>query len=108
VVDGRLHTGEALHPGDRVRLRLLNPPTGPTGEAFLAVLAVDTASAVSIYYPQAPTAAPLGPSPGAALPNAVELDGTLGGEVIFAFSCPQAVPVQSLAAAVQRAVSVAD
>ncbi len=102
--DGRLHTGEALHPGDHVRLRLLNA----NRDSFVAVLAVDTRAAVSVYYPQQDTAAALGAGADGPLPSAVELDDALGGELLLAFSCPQAVPVPSLVAAVQQAVSRAD
>jgi hypothetical protein len=99
--DGRLHLGEALHPGDRVRLRLLQPGR------FVAVLAVDTRAAVSVYYPQGPTTAELPAGGNAPLPSAVELDDTLGGEVIVAFSCPGPQPLQSLVAAVQQALDEA-
>jgi hypothetical protein len=103
-VQGRLHAGEPLHPGDHVRVRLLNAPAS----SFVAVLAVDTRAAVSVYYPLQANAAALGDGANEPLPSAVELDGTLGGELLLAFSCPQALPVASLVAAVQQAVSAAD
>jgi hypothetical protein len=95
--EGRLHLGETLHPGDHVRLRL----TG--GAAYAAVLAVDTTGRVSVYHPaggaQAAAAEP-GELP---VRGAIELDETLGTEVLLAFSCAQPVDVATLVAAVQQA-----
>ncbi len=96
--EGKLHLGEALHPGDRVRLRLAGDSS-----AYVAVLAVDTTGRVSVYHPAGgavATALPPGHRP---LPGAVELDGTLGTEVIVAFSCPTPVAVDTLVRAVQQA-----
>jgi hypothetical protein len=130
--DGKLHTGEALHPGDRVRLRLTGAlarngeaggdPAAPerqaapgeapavpgsngpaSASAYLAVLAVDTTGSVSVYHPaNGGTAAPADPAE-TPLPGAVELDGTLGTEVILAFSCPAPIAVDRLVSAVQQA-----
>jgi hypothetical protein len=105
AAEGRLHQGEPLHPGDRVRLRLVDPGRG--AGRHVAVLAIDTSAKVSVYYPQADTTAELAEGANAPLPSAVELDGTLGGEVLVAFSCAQRQPVQSLVAAVQQALDPA-
>jgi hypothetical protein len=109
--EGRLHLGESLHPGDRVRLRLAASPARQTGleaprggESYLAVLAVDTTAQVSVYYPpDSPTALLADPAQ-VLLPGAIELDGALGGEVILAFSCPGPVAVRALIDAVQEAI----
>jgi hypothetical protein len=142
--DGKLHTGEALHPGDRVRLRLSGAAESaaakrevtpgdeaagggakreavPSGEAagggarrgaapaggaqpsFVAVLAVDTTGRVSVYHPASGTTATPADPAGTPLPGAVELDGTLGTEVILAFSCPSPVAIETLTSAVQQA-----
>jgi hypothetical protein len=107
--DGKLHVGELLHPADRVRLRLsgdgLAPKqaTTPVGRAHVAVLALDTTGRVSVYHPSAGTTATPVEGERGPLPGAIELDGTLGPEVIVAFSCPGPVAVDSLVAAVQKA-----
>jgi hypothetical protein len=96
---GTLHIGEALYPGDRLRFLVRSDRDG-----FLTVLAVDGAAQVSLYYPQGDTPAPLRAGDPEPLPNAVELDGTLGREVVFAVRCPTAVPVATVLAAAARAV----
>jgi hypothetical protein len=95
--DGRLHLGEPLHPGDRVRLRL----TG--GAAYAAVLAVDTTGLVSLYHPAGGAQAAAAEPGDLPVRGAIELDDTLGPEVLLAFSCAQPVPVAALVAAVQQA-----
>jgi hypothetical protein len=95
--DGRPHAGERLHPGDRVRLRL----TG--GAAYAAVLAVDTTGGVSVYHPAGGTQAAAAEPGDLPLRGAIELDDTLGTEVLLAFSCAEPVAVAALVAAVQQA-----
>ena len=111
--DGRLHLGEALHPGDRVRVRLTGAGQEGAlaragdgqsdGRSYLAVLAVDVTGRVSVYHPQAGSTARLAEPGASPLPSAVELDGTLGSEVILAFACPSPLAVDTLVAAVQQA-----
>jgi hypothetical protein len=84
---GTLHVGEPLHPGDRLEFRYNGPP------GYLAVIAVDTTGRVSAYYPPGATAAPVESGREVALTSAVELDATLGREVIVAVRCDSAVPV---------------
>jgi hypothetical protein len=84
---GTLHVGEPLHPGDRLEFRY----NGPRG--YLAVIAVDTTGRVSAYYPPGATAAPVEAGREVALSSAIELDATLGREVIVAVRCDSPLSV---------------
>jgi hypothetical protein len=103
--DGALHLGEQLHPGDRVRMQISSDRPG-----HLAVLALDTTGRVQLYAGAAGAGVPGPPTPVVRpgqpelLPGAVELDETLGREVIVALRCDEALPADHLVAALQRAV----
>jgi hypothetical protein len=124
---GVLHLGEALHPGDRIRLQL----SGGADDRHPMVLAVDQTARVSVYFPpQEPTpelsvtasskgAAVMAPggaaidlgqtgadgerAPGQLLPTAIELDDTLGRETIIALNCRAPVTLDMARAAVRDA-----
>jgi hypothetical protein len=101
AAEGTLHTGEALHPGDRLRFQL-----GGAGEGYVAVVSVDAAAKISVYYPQGAGAAPWkSGSAGEPLPSAVELDRTLGHEVIVAVRCASPFEVSALVASVRRSLN---
>ena len=99
---GSLHSGEPLHPGDRLQFRY----NGPRG-GYLAVVAVDERGAISVYYPAGPTAAAVDAGREVELRSAVELDGTLGREVVLGVRCDQPVAVSDVVRAAQNAVEAA-
>lgn len=96
---GERHAGEPLHPGDRLRLVVSTPAPG-----YLAVIGVDEARQVSVYYPQGERTAALPAVRDHALDSAIELDGTLGHETIIAVHCASALPVADVTRAARRAL----
>ncbi len=99
---GTLHLGEPLHPGDRLQFRYNGSDAG-----FLTVVAVDGAGQISIYFPPGETAQKIQPGRDLPLPSAVELDGTLGREIIVAVRCAAPIAVSDVVAAARRAQSLA-
>lgn len=99
---GSLHLGEPLHPGDRLQFRYNGGQAG-----YLAIVAVDARGSVSSYYPPGPTAAPVEAGREVPLQTAVELDGTLGQEVIVGLRCTSALPMESILGATRKAVDAA-
>jgi hypothetical protein len=97
--DGSLHLGEPLHPGDRLQFRYNGARAG-----HLTIVAVDEAGKVSLYYPPGPTAAPVAAGREVPLSTSVELDATLGREVIIGVRCDVPVPVASVVDAARRSV----
>lgn len=73
---------EAVRPGDQ--LRFLYTMERPR---FVAIASVDAARQTSIYFPPGDRALRLEAGREVPLPSAVELDGTLGEERIFALFC---------------------
>ena len=90
------HWGELLHPGDQIRLTLDNDRPGK-----VTVLALDATGEISVYQ----SAVPLGSGRAQPLPHAIELDSTLGDEVIVAVRCPENVTTQAVVAAAGRALN---
>jgi hypothetical protein len=90
AADPGLHLGEPLHPRDRVRFKL-----GGSDHGYLAVLGLDASEKLSVFFPAGANAQA---RPGAeeVLPGAIELDGTLGREVITALRCEQPIPLATL------------
>jgi hypothetical protein len=128
---GVLHLGEALHPGDRIRLQLSGGAEDRDGGRHPMVLAVDQTARVSVYFPPQAAAPSLsitasskgaavmapsgpgidlgetddkGPPPGQLLPTAIELDDTLGRETIIALNCRAPVTLDLARAAVRDAI----
>jgi hypothetical protein len=99
---GSLHGGEPLHPGDQLQFHY----NGGRG-GYLAIVAVDGGGKVSVYYPSGPVAAPVAAGRDVALPSAVELDGTLGHEVILGVRCDTPVNIQEIETATRKAVDSA-
>jgi hypothetical protein len=95
---GSLHLGEPLHPGDKLQFRY----NGNAG--YLTVVAIDSKGDVSVYYPPGPTAAPVPAGRDIALASAVELDATLGREVIIGVRCETPVAVTAVAESARKAV----
>jgi hypothetical protein len=100
--EGALHLGEPLHPGDRLQFRYNGTKAG-----HLTIVAIDEAGKVSLYYPPGPTSAPVGAGHDVPLSTSVELDGTLGREVIVGVRCDVPVAVESVVEAARRAVESA-
>jgi hypothetical protein len=98
---GALHLGEPLHPGDQLQFKY----SGTAG--YLSVVAVDATGKVSVFYPPGPTAARVAAGRDVALDTAVELDGTLGQEVIVGVRCEDAVAVAEVVRATRSAAEAA-
>lgn len=69
---------------------------------YLAVLGRDATGSVSVYYPRGPTAARAEPGQDVAFGDGIELDDTLGEEVVYGVFCAHAVEVARLRAALAR------
>jgi hypothetical protein len=95
---GEPHWGEPLHAGDQIRITMDNDQPGS-----LTVLAVDATGQIAVYQP----AMPLSVGRALALPQAIELDGTLGDEVIVALRCPANMATQAVVKAAERALDQA-
>ena len=95
-----LHTGEPLHPGDRLQFRYNGSRAG-----HLTIVAVDEDNKISVYYPPGAIAAPVAAGKDVALSSAVELDGSLGREVIVGVRCDGPLPVELVVNATRKAVA---
>jgi hypothetical protein len=96
---GTLHLGEPLHPGDRLQFRYNGARAG-----HLTIVSVDEAGNVSLYYPPGPTAAPVAAGQDIPLSTSVELDATLGREVIIGVRCDAPIATDAVMNAARRAV----
>jgi hypothetical protein len=101
VTGGDLRPGEALHPGDKLQFRYHGR------DGYLAVVAVDAGGTVSVFYPPGAQAAPVTGGRDVALSSAVELDGSLGRELVVAVRCDQPVAVAEVVRAAQHAADAA-
>jgi hypothetical protein len=99
---GTLHLGEPLHPGDRLQFRYNGGKGG-----HLAIVAVDQSGEVSVYYPPGAMAAPVEAGTDLPLSSAVELDSTLGQEVIVGVRCERPIAVAEIAGATRQAARAA-
>jgi hypothetical protein len=81
----------ALHPGDDVQFVFSAPRSG-----YLAILSIDGAGKVSVYFPSGERAAPFGAGSALPVPASTVLDDTLGKERIFAFFCDTAMELEPL------------
>jgi hypothetical protein len=95
-----LHTGEPLHPGDKVQFHYNGGRPG-----HLAIVAVDEANKISVYYPPGPIAAAVESGKDVPLQSAVELDATLGHEVVIGVRCDGPLPVELVVNATRKAVA---
>jgi len=88
----RGHSGQRVRPRDQLRFTWRSDQS-----AYLVILSIDAKRVVSTYYPAQGAQRRLLPS-GAEieLPNAVELDDTLGPEQVFVVSCADAPELASL------------
>jgi anti-sigma factor RsiW len=99
---GSLHQGEPLHPGDRLQFRYNGVKGG-----YLAVVSVDATGSVSVFYPPGTTAAPVLAGHEVALQSAVELDDTLGRELVLGLRCDGPVALADVVNAVRQAAAAA-
>lgn len=90
---GGLH--DVVFPGDAI-----NFAASTERPAFLAIISIDGADRVSVYYPDGPVAAPVGAGRDQLLPLSVVLDDVLGLERVVGVFCDRALAVGPLAAAV--------
>jgi hypothetical protein len=82
-------SGQVVHPGDRIRFTYSSDRA-----LFLAIYGRDASGAASVYYPAGERAARVAEGYGALLDSAVELDGVLGAESVFALFCPDAFALE--------------
>jgi hypothetical protein len=87
------------HAGERLRLVVSSSEAG-----HLAVIGVDEARHVSVYYPRGERAGVLPAARELALDSAIELDGTLGREWIIAVRCATTLPIAAVTAAARKAL----
>ncbi len=88
--------GDVVRPGDALRFTY-----SVDREQYLAIVSVDGAGIVSVYFPEGETAQRVAAAHDEALPLATELDATLGPEHVRAFFCDEAYPPGLLAARVE-------
>ncbi len=89
-------SAQVLMPADRIRFAYSTPRA-----QHLAILSLDATAHASVYYPDADQAAPIEPGTNVLLPSAIELDATLGQELIVAVFCEQPIAVAPLREALQ-------
>jgi len=85
-------------PGDRIRFVV-----AATAATEVAILSVDGAKNVSVYYPSGTDSAAVAAGDGVALPESTTLDATLGDEAIYAVFCPKSFAVAPLRALLEAA-----
>ncbi len=90
--------GQTLHPGDRLRFTLTSERA-----VYLGIWGIDARGLVSAYHPPGAELSRVPAGRRQALPNAVELDDTLGEERLVAVFCTSRVGSAEVAAAIQAA-----
>lgn len=83
----RAQEGDIVHPDDRIQFTVTSSEGG-----YLAVIGVDGAKAVTVYYPTGPRAQAFEPGADVALSTSTRLDATLGPEVDYGLFC--ATPIE--------------
>jgi hypothetical protein len=84
---------QRVQPGDKLRFAYT-----VMGPRYLAIVSIDAADKVSVYYPAAERAAKVAPGVEVPLPTAVELDAVLGEERVFVLFCETAEELAPLRA----------
>jgi hypothetical protein len=82
-----------VQPGDKLRF-LYSAPRA----RYLAIVSLDSKHQVSIFYPASERAERVEPGVDVALPSAVELDGALGEERVYALFCDVPLELAALRA----------
>jgi hypothetical protein len=96
VIEGR--DGARVAPRDVLRF------TYTTQDArHIAVLSLDGAGVASVYVPEGATTRLLPAGRGQALPDAIELDDTLGKETLFALFCTSQLELEPLRTKLEQA-----
>jgi putative zinc finger protein len=90
--------GEVVAPGDAVRFAITTPEPG-----FAAILSLDAAGRASIYFPEAPRAAPVAAGVDVPLPLSTRLDATVGEEHVVGLLCDRPVELEPVRAALETA-----
>jgi hypothetical protein len=93
---------ERVHPGDVLRFTV-----SMHRSKYVAVFGFDARRGVSVYYPPAPTAPPLGPGQSVPLDVGVELDDTQGEERIIALFCDAPANLKNIQTELQRTGTIA-
>lgn len=88
---------EQVVPGDRVRFVVTSREA-----RYLAILSVDGAKHVSVYYGNGEDAAAVPVGVGVALPESTTLDETLGDETVYGVFCAAPFAVDALRHALER------
>jgi hypothetical protein len=84
---------QRVRPGDKLRFAYT-----ALAPRYLAIVSLDAAEQVSVYYPTGERAARVEPGVEVPLPSAVELDGVLGEERVFALFCTSEIALAPLRA----------
>jgi len=100
AANGTLWLDGPVSPGDRIQFQVTSNAPG-----HLAILAIDEAAQISVYYPPGPIAVPIGVGSNQQLASAVVLDGTLGKETVIALRCQNAETTANLIEFARRAVA---
>lgn len=89
--------GDTVYPEDKLRFFYTwNRP------GHLAILSLDGAGQISVYYPRGEKAAAIRPGEKVAIEESAVLDETLGKEVFLGYFCEQAIGIEDLKKAVAR------
>ncbi len=100
ATNGTLWIDGPISPGDRIQFQVTSNTPG-----HLAILAIDEAAQISVYYPPGPVAVPIGAGSNQPLSTAVVLDDTLGKETVIALRCEHAKKMADLIEFTRRAVA---
>lgn len=97
---GTFYLGQPLHEGDRVQFEVSTAAAG-----HLAILSIDGANEVSVFYPVGEKTAAFAVGKDLSLGNAVELDGVQGQETVVALLCETERSVAELVSAARTVVA---
>jgi len=95
----RISSGDALAPGDRVRFEVTAPSA-----AFVSIISMDGAGAVTPFFPPSGTAAAISPGKQQVLEGAIRLDAALGPERLVLVACARRVDVTEVVRAGRAAL----
>jgi hypothetical protein len=90
--------GERVTAGDRLEFSYSSPD-----DAYLAVVSIDAARKVSVYYGRDGRAAPVPAASRALLEHSTELDATLGPETVYGLLCAEPIALAPVLQALERA-----
>jgi hypothetical protein len=96
VIEG--HDGARVRPGDVLRFTYTTQQP-----SHVAVLSVDGAGVASVYFPEGAATRELPAGRAEPLPDAIELDATLGQESLFGLFCSGPLELQALRRQLEKA-----